>query len=803
MVSQWTIQHYGQAGVWGGRDEGDGMTSISPDDIESIEVLKGANAAALYGARAANGVINITTKQGKSRKGIGVEFNSNYVFETIYDLRELQREYGQGNYINPTPENPDATRISVAPRDQQEGTNWNIDSWGPRLGSGTFVNHLGQTLPYEDVGDQWGKFYQQGWSFTNSLALTGGNANQNFRFSASDLRSEGQVPNSGFDRFNATLSTNAKFGKRLTANAKLMYSNENAKNRPRLSDSPMNGILSMWYIPANQDIDLFRGDPDKLGAVAPDTDPATLTLWGRSPGEEMQKGSIGNNWHQNPWWVAYQSKDEDIRDRLIGSAQLQYDVTDWLWLRGRVGMDWFTRKEEEITPQGTGYQRGGSMNERERRQREINVEWMIGHDNQYGPISVNAFVGGNWMRNTYEEINISGNNFNVPFEEFINNTVIRNWGYGYNERGINSVFGSAEIGYKGFLYLTGTVRSDWFSVLNPENNNIVYPSIGGSWVFSDNINALPSWFSFGKVRASWAQVGNVTINPYDVNLTYSLNGNTHNGYTMASYSSAMGRNGTIPNPGLLPLTSTELEIGVDLRFFQDRLGLDFTWYDQATTDDILNASISTGAGFGRTLVNVGEITNTGVEVLIYGTPIKKALTWDVSLNFAKNNNEVVSLIEGAEELSLEEPRTRTVRIKHIVGYPYGMITGWTQKQTPDGRLVYEDDGGPVQSDEYNIIGYGVPDFTGGIDNSFTFKNFNLSFLIDFKSGGDIYSGTNVRLTQTGLTELSLEGREGKEPLSVTGAIQTGETTDGEPIYEDFNYTMSPNEARNYWSQSWQ
>jgi TonB-linked SusC/RagA family outer membrane protein len=789
--------NFGNAGIWGGRDEGDGMTSISPDDIASIEVLKGANAAALYGARAANGVINITTKTGSSRKGIGVEFNSNFVFETLYDMRELQREYGQGNYVLSDPADPDSDRIPVAPRDQQEGTSWNTTSWGPRLGSGTFVAFDGIQRPYEDQGDQFPSWFENGWTFTNTLALTGGNANQNFRFAFSDLRNEGIVPNSGMNRQNFTLSMNSKFGKRFSANAKLMYSHEEIKNRPRLSDSPMNGILAMYYLPANSDIDWYRGDPDKLGAVPLDADDASLQIWQKAPGEELPAGQ--HNWHQNPWWVAYQNEQMDTRDRLIGSAQLQYDITDWLWLRGRAGLDWYTRLREEITPQGTSYQRGGSMSENERRVRETNLEWMLGMNDTYGPISVTAFVGGNWMRRHYEELNLSGNGFNVPFEEFINNTVTRNWGYGISETGINSIFGSAEIGYKGFLYLTATARNDWFSVLNPENNSILYPSIGASWVFSDNINNLPNWFSFGKVRASWAQVGNVTVGAYSTNLTYSLK-NSHLAYTLASYSSAGGSGGTIPNPGLKPLTSTELEIGADLRFFQDRLGLDFTWYDQESTDDILRATISNASGFGNTTVNVGRISNTGVEILLYGTPVKKALTWDISLNFARNNNLVEELIEGNDELSLEEPRTRTVRVKHIVGYPYGMLTGWVQKTTPDGTPVYESNGAPVRSDAYEIIGYGVPDFTGGLENSFTWKNINLSFLIDFKSGGNIFSGTNVRLTQTGLTEITLEGRDPSDPKSVSGAIQTGEDANGDPIYAPFDYTMTPDESRNYWNQ---
>jgi TonB-linked SusC/RagA family outer membrane protein len=501
--------NYGQAGMWGGRDMGNGMTSINPDDIESIEVLKGANAAALYGARAGNGVINITTKKGAARKGIGVEFLSNFVFETVYDQRDFQREYGQGNYVLSDPLNPDLERIAVTPRTQQEGLAWNTSSWGPRLGSSTFIAFDGIERPYIDAGDQWPKFYQTGYTWTNTLAFTGGSNNQNFRLSVSDLRNTSVIPNSGFDRFNAALSTNSKFGKKLTFTAKILYSNENAKNRPLLSDSPGNALLSMYYLPANSDVDWYRGDPNKPGAIPQDQDQTSLNVWGKLPGEEMPAGE--HNWHQNPWWVAYQFEEIDILDRIITSGQLRYDITDFLYLQGRIGMDWSTRRLTTLTPQGTSYQRGGSMWENEERRREINMDYQIGFDDNFGPVSVNAFFGGSWLRRKHEIIWVGGNGFNVPFEEFVNNVAIRSWDYGYGEGGINSLFGQAEIGYNGIVFLTASIRNDWFSYIHPDYNSVLYPSMGLSVVFTDIINTLPSWLSFGKVRGSWAHIFQILL----------------------------------------------------------------------------------------------------------------------------------------------------------------------------------------------------------------------------------------------------------------------------------------------------
>jgi TonB-linked SusC/RagA family outer membrane protein len=791
---------FGQAGMWGGDDEGDGMSSINPDDIESIEVLKGANAAALYGARAANGVINITTKKGTARKGIGVEFMSNYVFDVVYDQRDFQQTHGQGGYVSSNPADPDAPRIAVAPRTQQEAYGWGTSSWGPNYNSqSSAIQFDGVTRPYENTGDNFERFYQTGNTWTNTIALTGGSAKQNFRFSFSDLRNNDIIPAGSFKRQNFSMSTNSKFGEKLTLTAKLLYSHENTQNRTRLSDSPSNAPLAMMYIPGNINVEDYKGDPDKLGAIPPDAPQSSLDIWQKVPGEEYQQAD--NNWHQNPWWVAYQTTNEHIRDRIIGSGQLRFDITDYLYLQGRIGLDWMTRRKTDLMPQGTGHNRGGNMSESERRIMEVNMDYMLGFDDTFGPISINAFVGGNYMNRKDENLNLTGQNFSVAFEPFINNTVSRNWGFGYSEQGINSLYGMAEIGYKGFIYLTGTFRNDWFSVLNPEFNSILYPSVGASFVFTDAMNTLPSWLSFGKVRASWAQVGNVTIGPYDTNLTYSLKGYDHVGYTIASFSSAGGNNGLIPNPELQPLLSTEMEFGFDVRFFQNRLGLDFTYYDQKTTDDILNASISMTSGFGRTSVNLGEMTNKGVEMLLTGTPVRGELTWDISLNMAKNTNKVVSLIEGTDELLVEEPRSRFIFIKHIVGQPFGSITGTVQQMSPDGQPVFYSDGRMRATDEFVIVGNGNPDWTGGLNNSFTWKGINLSFLIDFKIGGEIYSGTNARLTSAGLTKRTLIGREGEEPLTISGVTQTGETAEGDPIYAPINMTLTPSQAQSYWGSS--
>jgi TonB-linked SusC/RagA family outer membrane protein len=792
----------GQAGIWGGADQGDGMSSINPDDVASITVLKGASAAALYGSRAANGVILVTTKKGSGRKGLGIEVNSNTVFETVNNLTDFQTTHGSGGMVTP-PGGTLKDRVATKSTKIADAFNgWSQQAWGPQFDGSPTVQFDGVSRPYSYVGDNWKRFYKTGKTLTNSVALSGGSETQNFRFSLADLRNDGIIPNSGFDRVNATLSTSSKFGKKLSFNSKILYSNEKVKNRPNISDSPGNAVQSIYRLPGDYNVLDLIGDPKKPGAVPSLEQQAAqgITIQdGKAPGEEFQRST--DLWTQNPYWAAYQQINSDTRDRVIATGNIRYDITDFLYVQGQAGMDWYTLRRTGLTPQGTGHNRGGNMSEREDRVREINYEWILGFNKVFevaDKIGVNAFVGGNRMRRSNEYISANGNGFNTPLFPAINNANQRNFGYGYSGLGINSLFGSAELSYSNYLFITATARKDWFSVLNPEKNSIVYPSVGGSFVFSDALK-MPAWLTFGKLRLAWAQVGNVnSVSPYSTSLAYTA-GTTHTGLPLGSFSSGYSYGTNLPNKDLVPFTSTEMEYGVELKFLKGRLGLDFTYYDQKTTDDILQASISRASGFASTSVNLGKLTNKGVEILLTGTPVAGAVTWEASLNFSKNNSKVVSLIEGQTEFIGDaftaEPRTRNVFIKQIVGYPYGMITGKAQMRDPSGNLVYNSDGVAQAAPGYQILGNGVPDFVGGLNNAVTWKGINLTFLIDFKSGGDIFSGTNMRATQQGVTKQSRLGRAGEAPLVLTGV-----EPDGSGGYKPFNKTYTPGEAQNYWNQ---
>ena len=767
---------FGQAGLWGGADQGDGTSSINPDDIETISVLKGANAAALYGSRASNGVILITTKSGKAGKGIGVEFNSNFVFEDVINHFDYQDQYGMG-------------RNGEKPVDAADAWSIGAGNWGARLDGSLVPQFDGVDRPYVYQADENVKrFFNTGTTWTNTVGFSGGSENHRARLNLSNLENESVLPNSGYTRRNVSLSYNGKFSDKLTVTSKILYSHEDANNRPRIADSPGNAVNSLFQMSHNYNVDDLRGDPNKPGAVPE----GVITQDNKEAGAELQ---VSNNlWNANPWWAANQFDIDDKTDRVITSNVIRYDITDFLYIQGRAGMDWFTRRERNLTPFGTGYQRRGSLNERERRVREINLEGILGFSDSYGDISVDAFVGGNEMRRSSETLSLNGNNFNIPFFHTISNLANQTLGYGFSEEGINSIFGSVNLGYKNFLYLTGTARNDWFSTLDPDNNSILYPSVGGSFVFSELLGLNSGLLTYGKVRASWAQVGGDT-DPYRLLLTYGL-GQGHLGQPNANI-----QQGDIPNALLKPLTSTEFEIGVDLRFFNNRLGLDLTYYNQVTTDDILNASISRTSGFNGTTINVGEMKNQGLELLLTARPIQNDdFTWDITFNGSLNDNEVVALAEGLDEISnsgnLGQPRTRWAFIFNVVGEPFGTIKGFPQEMINGQPVFNPDNGQPIQSSETVILGNGVHKYNGGITNAFNWKGIYADVLVDFKAGGEIYSGTNVRLVSAGFHRMTTDGHsdlgfvsENRESVTVNGVDPNGEA---------FTKTLEADEIQGFW-----
>ena len=751
----------GSAGMWGGQDWGDGISSLNPDDIDTYTILKGNAAAALYGYRASNGVILITTKSGNNRKGVGVEFNTQIRSESVINNYDFQEEYGHG-------------LLGTAPASVEEALAQGLYSWGGKLDGSSVMQFDGVSRPYSSTGDNLSRFYRNGLTYSNTLALTGGDDRYNFRFSGSALNNTDILPNSGLDRYNFSVKVNAKLSDKFSSTIGVNYINEQVQNRPRLSDSPGNANFSAGLLPSSINIDDLKGDTEKLGANA--------------DGNELKFQD--NDFVTNPWWGTQHFEANSRKNRMIGNIQLRYDIGAGVYARGRIGIDRYNARRRNLTPYGTAYSAFGQLDEQTTEFQELNTELVIGYDKDISDaIGLSVFVGGNQLRNERETLGGSGSNFSVPYLHTLGNLGNRSTIFRFSKFQTNSLFGSAEIALKKAVYVTGTVRQDWFSTLtnvdNTSDNSKLYYSVGASANLSDLIN-LPEQISYAKVRVSYGEVGGVGAaeQPYLLGLSYGVFGQGHSGNPLGGVS-----NGSIPNANLTPLTSQEVEIGIDLRLLNNRLGIDFAYYNRQTLNDILGAAVSPTSGYGSKVVNIGKMENKGIELLLFGSPVKtKDFAWEISLNYAKNNNEVVSLLtetqEDEESLRVDESRTRNAYIHHVEGLPYSQIMGYLYERDASGAIMLDDTGLPVRGD-FVPLGTGVHPTSIGINNTFTYKNLSLSFLIDAKSGGYIYAATNSYAYGRGLHKNTLEGRE-----SGIGAVDAANIRDyygriGSSITEEF------------------
>lgn len=711
----------GSAGEWGGRDAGDGIQMLNPDEIESISVLKGGAAAALYGSRASNGVILVTTKKGSQRKGLGIEINSNITTESVMDFTEWQYEYGHG--ID-----------GQKPADAATAASLNLNSWGAKLDGSSVPQWDGESRPYSAQKNNIKDFYGTGTNLTNSISFNGRTDVVSYNFMASDLNNQSVVPGSTLRRNNFSANLGLTPTSKLSVGLSARYIIEKAKNRPRLSDSPGNANFTIGIMPTSWDQQTFKDS--KVN---------------ENGGERVFNG---NPYVTNPYWATEDFEQEDSRKRFIGSMEVRYNFTDWLYLRGRLGADQYTRSNFEITPTGTAYAPGGQINDQTKNQfSERNAEVILGFNKMLeSNIGFDVFVGGNAMKQVDESNGYGGDNFFVPGFYNINNLQNKWTNYDYNEKRINSAFGSAEFSYNRLFYLTLTGRNDWFSTLSPNNWSLFYPSASASIILSDAMQ-MPELITFLKLRGGWSKVGG-DRDPYGLNLTYSLASNTFDGLPVGSIAT-----NTIPNQDLKPYQVTSSEIGIDARLLNNKIGLDLTLYERTTTDDIISSQISQTSGFGSVLINIGEISNKGVEMLLNLTPVKtKGFTWDLSYNMGYNISEVVKISDQLETSRVANARSLTAFVDHIVGQPFGQVMGYDFKRNANGDLLLKD--GLPQRGELLNFGTGVSPLTLGLNNEFRFGAFNFSFLIDGRFGGHMYSGTNDFGTYRGKTEESLEGREG-------------------------------------------
>ena len=730
----------GSAGRWGGADMGDGLQNINADDIESIQVLKGAAASALYGYRGGNGAILITTKSGKKDQPMSIEVNNNFTVNTIYDYRNWQKEFGIGNY-------------GVRPNSATNAQSYECSSWGDALGQGTAVNFLGKTYDY-NYTDNWKNFYRTGLNNSTSVAISGSSDKVIYRFGVSNVYERSILPNAGNSQQGINMNTTYQIFKNLSLNVVANYTFDKSNGRSNLSDGNGNTNASL----------LYRGNSFDVRWLQRESDSAD---WGTAnSGAELLGGE--NVYFNNPYWLQYRKTNEMSRNRLTGAITLKWDITDWLYLQGAIQRDGYNMEYKQVQPIGAAADPKGWMTEYAKSFSEMNYNFLLGFDKEFGDFSVGATFGGNYQNNktTQYIVTDGGRPFIVDGFWSVNNIASANRAATKNlsRYKVESLYGTIDLGWKNQLFLNITGRNDWFSTLSPESNSYFYPSATLSWVFSDTFN-LPEWFNFGKIRGGYASASNGTT-PYQ-NMMLFKTRDYYVGPNGDQVPVTQNNNNVYPNAGLKPVKISEFEAGLTLSFLQNRLTLDVAAYQKTTTDDIAQITTSSASGYGAKIANVGKIRNRGFEAMIDAYPVKNNnFVWNTTFNIAYNKSEVLYLGDGVNMLSIDgaQARAGNVYIYNVVGSAYGEIYGYKFLRDAAGNLVLKD-GLPQRDDETGLtsLGNGVPKFTGGWNNSFTYKNFTLNFLIDFKLGHKIYSETNMNLTNYGLHKMTLEGRSASSP----------------------------------------
>ncbi len=740
-----------------------------------MTVLKGAAASALYGSRAKDGVIMITTRNRGTGTGIGLEFNTNYTTDTPLDYTDYQYEYGQGeNGVRPTTPNPTSGQWSFGERFQ------------PGL---TQVLFDGVTVPYEPQRNQITDYYRTGSTWTNTLTVSSGGEFGGFSLSLSNLDNKTILPGSGYTRRTVNLGFTQTLAKKLTVSGNVNYSNEFRKNPPNIAEQDYSPVV-LYNLANSMPLSL-------LEQYATDAN-GNEYVWSRFTNRT------------NPYF-ALKRFDNIQTDRVFGNLTARYNFTDWLFLQGRLGQDYYAREQDYNLPTGSQRQApapagfvNGQYVQDARSVRELNADFLLGVNRTFGNVGVNVNVGGNQMYRKISRHNVFVQDFFTRDLYTIGNGRQREPTYELSERQVNSLYSSAEVSYRDLLFLNGTVRNDWFSTLSAANRSILYPSVTASFVFSQAFaSALPGWITFGKIRGGYAEVGSDTdVSPYANNLFYGISAlqfPSPNG-TPQPLASISGS--TVPNADLRPMRVSEQEVGLELKLFNNVLGLDLTYYNKLSSDQILRAQISNAGGYGTQLINVGQSRNQGVEMLISYAPISRpTFTWSAIVNAAYNRTRVLNLGSSISDNQITVGTGDfTGELRQVVGQPMGQLFGFGYLRDAQGRKVFDaGNGRPLRTPTQVNFGSALPLWVGGITNTFTYRGLNLSVLVDFKLGHKLISGTNHNAWRHGLHKATLAGRaenyvigEGVNPNGEVNQTRSGvqayyETVRSQNIAEEFVY----------------
>jgi len=783
--------------TWGGRDNGNGVTDLNPDDIESISVLKGASASALYGSRAANGVILITTKKGLEGKGIGINYTNNTSFNYAYIHYDLQNIYGGGR--NGKFEPPFQVIGGIPRYDMISSSAYG--SWGPKMEGQDIIDWDGKSHTYSPQPDNYRNYFQPGLTFNNSLSVDGGAKNLSYRVSIGDLRTREIIPNASFARTNLSLNFNARFLDKFEFQTYVSYIHQHTQNRYGLSDSHDN--VNRNYIMMPRHISNQSLEENIMNET----------------GEE-QTWYMSWAWQTNPYYNPKYRLNGDKKNRILGNASLTYHLNDHLDLLIRTAPDVSFYKTDEKGYPGAIGNALGSYSEGEIEQFLINSDFLITYNNSIGnKLFYSVSGGGNAMYqriDRYHGHTVGG--LKVPDEFSLENSVDTPYQRSdYYEKAINSLYAFVQLDYQHFLFLDLTGRNDWSSTLPENNNSYFYPSANIGFAFTELIKdkSVQRILSFGKLRASYAEVGN-DAEPYQLSPTFYVDSASS---VYGTYAYITNR---VPATDLKPERTKSFELGTDLRFFMNRISLDFTWYKTNSINQIVPVDISQSSGSTQALINAGNIENKGIEMQLGVIPVRNAnFTWDLVLNYTKNRSKVIELAPGVENLQILEHWRLSIEARP--DHPYGDIVGYAILRDDQGNKLVDANGIYIRDTIPRVLGNVTPDHALSFSNNLTYKNISLGFLIDARIGGEMFAGTNMYgYGYSGNFEETLEGRDawygseaareeaGVEPedwIATGGYLAEGVYADG-TVIDDKDVSGQPNQSyvnpEKYWDQfsSW-
>ena len=762
------------AGQYGGVDFGNNAADIDPENIESISILKGANAAALYGSRARNGVVLVTTKKGKAGQ-VKVSFSNSTAFDQIAYLPTYQNLYGQGsggsefNFNQRTSDPTDdaygmdyQTFCETYAFNYVDGTGGGIfdgydESWGPRMDAGLLLPQfnspynestgLYEATPWISHPDNVSSFFKTGVTSTTSISLEGGNDILTGRMGVSKQIERGVIPNTDQDRNQVNLTTTAKISKRLEAVANLNYVLTTNKNLPGQGYDENNVMQSIggWF---GRQVDM-QSIKDNWETLMPNGMPFN---W-------------NSNYHNSPYWTVYKNTSSRKRERVYGNLSLTYKLTNWLSLVGRYGVDYYNEFRKSIFYEGSQESypgNGGNFNQSNRDNKEVNADIFLNFQKDFGAsLQLSGNIGANFRRVDYNYDYMAAPQLTVPnWFDIANAQGTPSLDMFKSEYESNSVFGSLNLGYKNQVFLDLTARNDWSSTLPPSNWSFFYPSASLGWIFSETFGLSKTFLSYGKVRASYAIVGSDT-SPYQLYPTYSAVTPAYSGTTMFDYPSR------ISPSDLQPEKTASMEFGGELKFFNNRFGIDLSYFDMVTTNQIMSVNVSTSSGFATKAINAGEIETSGFEVALNAEIIRKNdFTWNAVVNWTKTKTQVNTLAEGVTSYVLNSGWSPTT-IEARPGEPFGQIYGIAYERDEQGNRLVED-GYYIAGSTPVVCGNTQPDWIGSLNNMFRYKKFSANILIDTKWGGDLYSVTKWFGDYSGITEATV-----KNNLRETGAIADG------------------------------